>query len=60
MAERLSITVWPTVHADHLGDIERSVITRLDAPLNLAGTTATALRARVTAGRRALHLPFED
>ena len=60
MADRLSATVWPTAQADHLNDIEQRVITRLDPPLNLSGATATTLRARVTAGRRALHLPSQD
>jgi hypothetical protein len=56
MREQLSASVWPTQDADHLRDIENRVILRLDAPLNLAGAGATGLRARLTAGRRALHL----
>jgi hypothetical protein len=59
MIRRLAATVWPTRFADQLRDIEHRVIPRLDAPLNLAGAAATDMRARLTQGRRGLHMPPE-
>lgn len=54
MVQHLSIIAEPFDDADLLGRVERSVLGRIDPPLNLMGMPRTELRAGLTARRRPL------
>ncbi len=48
----LEVAVHPFPDADRLGDLERSVLSLLDPPMNLEGMPLTSLRTKLSALRR--------